>query len=78
MRYAIVIFALLIAPAYAADIQEQTPKDQALLTRLQTEIGVSLQCSEAYIGTQRVLTAAQARIKELEDKYEPKPVEPAK
>jgi hypothetical protein len=73
--FAAFISALAIsAPAYA---QQQTPMEQALAQKLTIEVNASLQCSAAQVTTQGQLQAAQARVKELQDKYEPK-AEPTK
>jgi hypothetical protein len=71
----IAIFLLIGSPAFAQ--QQQSPMEQALAQKLGIEVNASLQCSASLIAAQAQLTAAQARVKELEAKYEPK-AEPAK
>jgi hypothetical protein len=67
---AIAIGLALPLPAHA---QQQSPMEQAPSAKLGAEIGGSLQCSAALIVDQQALAQAQARVKALEEKYEPKP-----
>jgi len=68
---------LLAGPASA---QTATPNEQALLAKITSEMNAGLQCTSALISATQAMEKATARIKELEDKYEPKKVEtpPAK
>lgn len=70
---AIILFAA-IKSVWAQQVvgPGDSPKEQALLARVQGEINQNLQCSEAFIKQNRELATANARVKELEDKYEPK------
>jgi hypothetical protein len=75
MKLAVAVALVLLAvPALA---QQQSPMEQALAQKLGIEVNASLQCSAAQITTQAELAKAQARVRELEAKYEPK-AEPAK
>lgn len=67
-RLAIAI--LLIAGPAAA--QTATPDVQACLAKLTTEMNSGLQITSALISANQSMEKATARIKELEDKYEPK------
>jgi hypothetical protein len=62
-------------PAHAQ--QQQTPMEQALSMKLLAEVNTTLQCTAAQVTMQGQFQAAQARIKDLETKYEPK-AEPSK
>lgn len=66
----VVLLLLLITPAFAQ--QAQTPSEQALSSKLLAEINAGLQCSATLLTERAELQKAHARIKELEDKYEPK------
>lgn len=59
---AALILVLLTVPAFA---QQADPQAQAFSQEIMSQLNAKLQCSVALI-------AAQARVKELEDKYEPK------
>jgi len=64
----IAVLLLLITPALA----QQSPSEQALSSKLLAEINAGLQCSTTLLSERAELQKAQARIKELEEKYEPK------
>lgn len=66
------MFCLLLLPFAAAAQQAPSPMEQALSVKISNEVSLGLQCHAALIGTQQELTRAQARIKALEEKYEPK------
>jgi len=66
MRFGLILAALLLAaPAFA---QQASPAEQALSERLLNEIQSNVQARAQLIEVQRKLTAAEARIKELEPK----------
>lgn len=70
MKYALILtFSLLSAPVFAQP--NQTLFEQALAQKLSAEISGGLQCSAALLANQQELLKAQARIKTLEEKYEP-------
>jgi hypothetical protein len=52
--------------------QSPAPETQALAQKLMAEINAGIQCSSNAIALQQQVSADKARIKELEDKYEPK------
>ena len=62
----------LIATAALAQQQSQSPSEQACNYKLSAEINSGLQHDAALITARGELAKAQARVKELEDKYEPK------
>lgn len=62
----------LIATAAFAQQQPPSPVEQACNYKLSAEINSGLQYSAALITVRGDLAKAQARVKELEDKYEPK------
>lgn len=64
----------LIGMAFA----EETPQVRALNLRISTEVGANLQCTTVAFDLQDKLSASQAEVKRLTDKYEPKPDEPKK
>lgn len=64
--------AVLLVCGTALAQESQTPLEQALMQRLNAEVGGGIQCGAAYITLQRELTAAQQKIKTMEEKYEPK------
>ena len=61
---------LLISPAFA---QQQSPEVRALSSRVIGEVNANIQCSVANNQLQDKLAAAEAEVKRLTDKYEPKP-----
>lgn len=61
-------FWALICVAFA----DETPQVRALNLRISSEINTNLQCTTAAFDLQDKLAAAQAEIKRLTDKYEPK------
>ena len=73
----IVVTAVLAFSCSAFAQQQPTPREQALLWKLGTEVESGVQCNTVLVQNQQQLARAQARIRELEAKYEPKPVEPA-
>lgn len=68
---AVLICCVVTVPALAQN--PPSPFEQALAQRLSREIDGALQCSAALITTQQAQAQSTARIKALEDKYEPKP-----
>ena len=75
LRLFLIALPLVISSAAFA---QQTAGEQALSIKLSAEINAGLQCSTSLISAQGVLAKLQARVKELEDKYEPKKEEPKK
>jgi hypothetical protein len=71
--------ALLIGAIFAgpASAEQPNPMEQALIGKLQEEAGQNIQFRASLIQMQQQLVAAEARVKELEAKSEPK-VDPAK
>lgn len=69
LRLIIVIVALSVVPAIA---QQGTPNEQALSAKLLQELQNVIQCNAATISTKLAMDQLQARVKELEDKYEKK------
>ena len=76
----LLVFLCLTTTAFAQ--QPPSPMEQALNGKLSAEINNGLQCvsvnisiSQAFAANKEALTKAEARIKELEAKYEPKPEE---
>lgn len=69
-------YVILLASAFlltqSSFAQTPTPSEQACNMKLSSEITSGLQYTAALITTRTELVKAQARIKELEDKYEPK------
>lgn len=59
-----------IDPRQAAS--QQPPGERALLQKLNVEINNTLQCATSAFALQDQLSAAQARIKAMEEKYEAK------
>lgn len=55
-----------------APSQQQPPGERALLQKLNVEINNTLQCATSGFALQDQLSAAQAHIKALEEKYEAK------
>ena len=79
MKRLAIALAILLLAAPAAAQQQATPNEQALLAKITTEMNAGLQCTSALISATQAMAKAEARIKELEDKYEPKKAEePAK
>lgn len=77
MKKLAIIFCLLASQAFAQ--QQQTPKEQALAQRVGSEIGANIEANAIIIDLRQQLATAQARVKALEEKYEPKKdAEPAK
>jgi len=66
MKRVLIAAALLLAGPALAEQQEQSPAEQALGQRVIVEINANLQAAAKIIELQRQLTAAQARVKELE------------
>jgi len=66
MKGLVLAAALLLAGPALAEQQEQSPAEQALGQRVIVEINANLQAAAKIIELQRQLTAAQARVKELE------------
>lgn len=56
----------------------ESPEVRALTLRVGSEINSSIQCATQAFAIQDKLTAVEAEVKRLTDKYEPKPTEPAK
>lgn len=66
-------FMLLAVPAGAQQQQlAQTPLEQALAGKLLAELNAGLKCVADDIGLQQRFAASEARVRELEAKYEPK------
>ena len=69
-------FVILLASAFlltqSSFAQAPTPSEQACNMKLSSEITSGLQYTAALITARNDLARAQARVKELEDKYEPK------
>ena len=70
-RITVVLGILIASPAFAQQAQP-TPMELALKERLGAEIGTTIDSVAKVIDLQRQLAASQARVKALEDKYEPK------
>ena len=64
----------IICVPFSVQAQEapQSPRERALSQRVLTEINNSLQCTTIAEGLADQLKAAQAEVKRLTDKYEPK------
>lgn len=56
-----------------AQQQPQNPETLAFSQKLMQEINANLQCTTQFITVQQKLTAAEAEIKQLKEKYEPAP-----
>lgn len=69
MKFIVVFLSLISTAAFA---QQATPSEQALSARLLQELQASVNCSTEAIALKTELAKAQARIKELEPKVEPK------
>lgn len=67
-----VLVAGLLLTSTAVCAQQSSPLEQALSVKLSAEINAGLQCSAAIVTMQQDLAKVQARIKELEEKHEPK------
>jgi hypothetical protein len=65
------IIAAVVVASTAVQAQ-QSPSEQALGNKLMAEINAALQCDAGLISARQELAKSAARIKELEDKYEPK------
>lgn len=74
--YWIIVGVGLIVHPGLAQQQPASPDVQACLAKLTTEMNSSLQVTSSLIAANQAMERAQARIKELEDKYEPKKAEP--
>lgn len=71
LRVATILIALSASSAVYAQVPP-TPEAQALAQKLMAEINSNIQCGAAGITLQQQLAAANAKLKALEDKYEPK------
>jgi hypothetical protein len=71
VRFILAIIVLLF-PALAAAQSPPSASEQACNLKLGSEINGGLQLSAALIASHEQLVKAQARVKELEDKYEAK------
>lgn len=73
MKYLIgfLLTAVSFSSAFAQQ-QPSSPNEQALGQKVMQEIQLGLNCNAALITVQAELTKAQARLKELEPKEEPK------
>lgn len=69
LKYLVVPF-LMVSTAYAQE--KQSPEVRALNMRVGAEINSNLQCSTAALTLQDQLQTAQAEVKRLTEKYEPK------
>lgn len=69
MKHLVLLLTLLL-PSTAFAEQQSSPSEQVLGQRLLREIQEGLNCSAALLTTKSDLAKAQARIKELETKYE--------
>lgn len=78
MKRLIAAMVLFSGPVWAQSQLLPTPEVQALGQKLMNEININIQCSATGISLQQQLSAAQAHIKSLEDKYEPKKSEEKK
>lgn len=76
VRLLAVVVLGLASPAYAQQLQLQSAQLEALYARINAEVNNNLQCNTVVIGADRQLKEAQARIKALEEKYEPAPPPP--
>lgn len=65
------LLALLSSSALAQQ-PPSTPEAQALGAEIMAQLNAKLQCGTALITSQQALERAQAEIKRLTDKYEPK------
>lgn len=72
----VVLSVALVLISSVALAQQPSPESQALAQKLMAEINANIQCSAAGITLAQQLKDAQARIKALEDRYEPKTSEP--
>lgn len=70
MKKYILLVLLLATPAAA---QNATPSEQAMGARIIQEVQASLTCNTSLINAQAEIAKAQAEIKALKEKYEPKP-----
>lgn len=66
----------LLALSSCAFAEEQSPQLRALSAKLGAEINANLVCGAQAIDLQDKLAAAQADLKALKDKYEPKAPKP--
>jgi hypothetical protein len=69
------LFMMAMNAATRAQNAPATPQVQALSQRLMGEINANLQCNAAAIEGQQQLAVANAEVKRLTDKYEPKAAE---
>lgn len=69
MKYLIALLAIVTAPAFA---QQQPPEVIALGNKLIAEINSGITCQAQVITLKQQLDAAQAKIKELEEKLNAK------
>lgn len=69
----LVFWQLVAATAYA--FAQESPQARALSDRVWAEVKSGVQCSMANYDLSDKLVAAQAEIKRLTEKYEPKPKE---
>lgn len=72
MKMLIALAAMLAGSMAFAQQMTQPPSEQALFSMLNQDIGLRLQCETSAAVLRRQLAEAQAQIKELQDKYEPK------
>lgn len=70
-RFVIVAVLLCSTPAVAQE--SRTPAERAMFARVSAEVIANLQCATGVETLNDKLTAQQAEIKRLTDKYEPKP-----
>lgn len=59
---------IVILPLKAEAQQPATPTEQAMAQRIMSEINNNIQCVSSAISLEKQLAAANAKIKELEDK----------
>lgn len=74
MKFVLATVAIIaaITPTMAQSAAPQSASEQALGQKLMTEINGGLQCHADKISVDQALAKAQARVAELEAKYEPK------
>lgn len=66
------VLLLSTVVVYAQPQQKPSSLDQALAARIQQEMNNNIQCLVQSLDMKKELETAQARVKELEDKYEKK------
>lgn len=78
IEHAIFATVITLSGIIPATAQQQSPNEQALGTKLLQELQAGLGCNANLLSVQADLTKANAEIKIMKEKYEPKKPEEKK